>query len=297
MPYASKETITQIAIDRWKSTRDPRLRTIMTTLIRHLHDFVREVDLTQDEWLKAAEWLAATGRMCSDNRNEFILASDVLGLSMAVVMENDRGGAGATPNTVIGPFYVEGSPEFANGACMSENVPGEPCYVVGKVKDTEGKPIAGVALDIWQADCEGIYEAQIPDQAEPRLRAVYHSGPDGSYCISTVVPLGYSIPLDGPIGALIKRTEISPMRPSHIHFLIQHPGYDRVITHLFKRGDPYIETDVVYGVKKELIVDFERMPAGKTPTGEESKVPFSVVHYDFVLSRSAAAAKPAGKAA
>jgi hydroxyquinol 1,2-dioxygenase len=228
--------------------------------------------------------------MCDDKRQEFILFSDVMGVSMLVDAINNRLPTGATPTTVEGPFHVANAPAMDNGANMAKGAPGIPCFVVGKVSDLDGRPVANVTLDLWQTDGEGFYEAQ-RDVTEPWMRGLYHSQPDGSYVVRTVAPIGYTIPMDGPIGELMKRTNISHMRPAHIHFCLESPGHHRVVTHLFQRGCEFIETDVVYGVKEPLIVDFVKQPAGsKAPTGEVMNEPFYVVKYDFALQKLAKAA-------
>ena len=284
MQYATEENLTDLALKRWEACRSPRLRQIMQSLVKHLHGFVREVDLTEDEWLTAANWLAKTGQLSSEKRHEFILLSDVLGISMLVDALNHRFPSDATPSTVMGPFHIKGSPEMAMGADMAAGIAGEPCYVVGAVRDLDGKSIAGAKLDIWQADADGMYESQLGLE-EPFLRAVFHTGPDGKYVIRTIAPPGYSIPMDGTVGDLMRETEISHYRPAHIHFYISAPGYRSLITHLFKKGTRYIDSDVVFGVREKLIADFRRQPAGRTPTGEVSPKPFYVVDYDFTLSK------------
>jgi hydroxyquinol 1,2-dioxygenase len=171
------------------------------------------------------------------------------------------------------------------GANLAEGLSGEICFLVGTVRGLDGKPIEGAKLDIWQADAEGMYESQLGAE-EPRLRAVFHTGPDGKYAIRTIAPPGYSIPMDGTVGDLLRKTTISHYRPAHIHFLIAAPGYETLITHLFKKDTKYIDSDVVFGVKDKLIVEFKQHPAGKTPTGEISEKPFLVVNYDFTLAKS-----------
>lgn len=285
MPYATEENLTDLALKQWEACHSPRLRQIMQSLVKHLHEFAREVELTQDEWLMAVDWLAQTGKMCSDKRQEFILLSDVMGLSMLVDAINHRFPEGATPSTVIGPFHIDDSPELPMGADMAEGLAGETCFLVGTVRDLDGTPIVGAKLDIWQADAAGLYESQLGAE-EPTLRAVFHTGADGKYAIRTIAPPGYSIPMDGTVGALLGQTDISHFRPAHIHFYITAPGHESLITHLFKKGAKYIDSDVVFGVKEKLIVEFEKHAAGKTPTGEISEKPFVVVNYDFVLSKS-----------
>jgi hydroxyquinol 1,2-dioxygenase len=279
----TEDNITDLAVERWATAKDPRLAELMTAFVRHLHDFAREVRLTEAEWMAAMQWLTATGQISNEKREEFILASDVLGLSMLVVQMNHRLDPRATPATVLGPFHIDGSPEFDYAGDMSDGLPGTPLYLHGTVRDLAGNPIAGGVLDVWQADNDGAYEVQIPDVDEARLRAKYTTREDGSYCIRTIAPLGYTIPMDGPVGDLIGRTEISHFRPAHIHFLINVPGYEPLITHLFREGSQYLDIDVVFGTKQELVVRFDEREAGPTPDGGTSEVPWVEARYDFVL--------------
>ena len=285
MPYATEENLTDLALKQWEACHSPRLRQIMQSLVKHLHGFARDVDLQENEWLLAVDWLARTGKICSEKRQEFILLSDVLGISMLVDAINHRFPEGATPSTVIGPFHIDGSPELPMGANLAGGLAGETCFLVGTVRGLDGKPIEGAKLDIWQADADGFYESQLGKE-EPMLRAVFHTGADGKYVIRTIAPPGYSIPMDGTVGDLLRETDISHFRPAHIHFYIAAPGYETLITHLFKNGAKYIDSDVVFGVKDKLIVEFKKQPAGKTPTGEISTEPFLVVNYDFTLSKA-----------
>jgi hydroxyquinol 1,2-dioxygenase len=279
----TEENITDLAVQRWQTAHDPRTAEIMAALVRHLHDFAREVRLTEAEWMAAIQWLTRTGQISNEKREEFILASDVLGLSMLVVQMNHRFDDAATPATVLGPFHIDGSPEFDYAGDMSDGLPGTPLYLHGTVRDLAGNPVAGGVLDVWQADNDGAYEVQIPDVDEARLRAKYTTREDGSYCIRTIAPLGYTIPMDGPVGDLIGRTEISHFRPAHIHFLINVPGYEPLITHLFREGSQYLDSDVVFGTKQELVVRFDEREAGPTPDGATSEVPWAEARYDFVL--------------
>ncbi|MGI5133084.1 dioxygenase [Pseudonocardia sp. CA-107938] len=282
MQLVTEENITELAVERWGSAHDPRLAEIMRALVRHLHDFAREVHLTEEEWLAAMQWLTATGQISDEKRAEFILASDVLGLSMLVVQLNHAFDPAATPATVLGPFHIDGSPELEAGADMAAGIPGTPLFVHGTVRDLDGKPVAGAVLDVWQADDEGMYEAQL-DVSEARLRAKYTTGDDGGYCVRTVAPLGYSIPVDGPVGELIAQTPISHYRPAHVHFIVTKPGYEPLVTHLFREGAQYLDSDVVFGVKEELVVRFDERPAGPTPDGGSSEVPWLEARYDFVV--------------
>jgi hydroxyquinol 1,2-dioxygenase len=278
----TEDNITELAEQRWATARDPRLAEVLPALVRHLHAFAREVRLTKDEWMAAVQWLTRTGQMSDEKRQEFILASDVLGLSMLVVQLNHRFDARATPATVLGPFFIEGSPEFEHGADMSDGVEGEALFVHGTVRDLDGRPVANAVLDVWQADAEGAYEAQL-EVDEARLRGTYRSREDGTYCVRTIAPKGYTIPMDGTVGDLISRTEISEYRPAHVHLLLKAPGFEPLITHLFQRDAPYLDTDVVFGTKQQLVVPFERHEGGVAPTGVDLGRPWLEARYDFVL--------------
>ena len=286
MQLVTEDNITDLAVERWATAKDPRLAEIMTSLVRHLHDFAREVRLTEAEWMTAIQWLCRTGQISDEKRQEFILASDVLGLSMLVVQMNHRLDPDATPNTVLGPFHIDGSPPLPFGADMAEGVGGTPLFVHGVVRDLSGAPVCGAVLDVWQADGDGMYEAQLVVD-ESRLRAKYSTREDGSYCIRTVAPLGYAIPMDGPVGELVGATAISYFRPAHVHVLIDVPGYQPLITHLFQEGAEYLDSDVVFGTKEELVVAFEGQDAGPTPDGGAIDRPWLSAAYDFVLQRGA----------
>ncbi|MGY1695661.1 MULTISPECIES: dioxygenase family protein [unclassified Geodermatophilus] len=294
MQLVTEENITDLAVQRWATARDPRTAELLTALVRHLHAFAREVRLTEAEWMAAVQWLTRAGQISDAKREEFILASDVLGLSMLVVQMNHRLDPRATPATVLGPFHVEGSPELGYGADMSQGLPGTPLFVSGVVTDLDGAPVPGAVLDVWQADDEGLYESQHADVDEARLRAKYRTREDGSYCLRTVAPLGYTIPMDGPVGELIAQTAISHFRPAHVHFLLNVPGYEPLITHLFQEGAQYLDSDVVFGTKAELVVRFEQREPGETPDGGTSAEPWLEARYDFVLQPTAQAGAQAG---
>jgi hydroxyquinol 1,2-dioxygenase len=279
----TEENITGLAVERWGTAHDPRTAELLTALVRHLHAFAREVRLTEAEWMAAIQWLKRTGQISNEKREEFILASDVLGLSMLVVQLNHRLDPRATPATVLGPFHIEGSPELGFGEDMSQGLPGTPLYVHGVVRDLDGDPVPGAVLDVWQADNEGLYESQHADVDEARLRAKYTTREDGGYCVRTVAPLGYTIPMDGPVGELISRTDISHFRPAHVHFLLAVPGYEPLITHLFQEGADHLDSDVVFGVKAELVVKYEEREPGETPDGGTIDRPWFDARYDFVL--------------
>jgi hydroxyquinol 1,2-dioxygenase len=282
MLLVTEDNITGLAVERWGTAHDPRLAEIMKALVRHLHEFAREVRLTEAEWMAAVQWLNRTGQISDEKREEFILTSDVLGLSMLVVQMNNRLDPAATPNTVLGPFHIDGSPPLPFGADMAEGITGTPLYVHGTVRDLDGKPVGGAVLDVWQADGDGMYEAQLTVD-EARLRAKFSTREDGTYCFRTVAPLGYAIPMDGPVGELVGATAISHFRPAHVHVLIDEPGYERLITHLFREGAQYLDSDVVFGTKQELVVAFEEQEPGPTPGGGEIDRPWLLARYDFVL--------------
>ncbi|MDX3589260.1 dioxygenase family protein [Streptomyces europaeiscabiei] len=283
MAFVTEDNLSDLAVKRWATAHSPRLAELMTALVRHLHSYAREVRLTEEEWAAAVEWLTATGRISDDKRQEFILASDVLGLSTLVVQLNRHFSAKATPATVLGPFHIDGSPTAGFGADMSDGIPGTPLFVTGRVLDLDGTPLPDVVLDVWQADADGTYEAQLPEIDEARLRALYRTRADGTYCVRTIAPRGYAIPMDGPVGDLISRTDISHFRPAHIHFLIDHPGHEKLITHLFREGSEFLDTDVVFGTKDELIVRFTEEPAGSSPDDGTIDEPYLRAEFDFVL--------------
>ncbi len=282
MQLVTEDNITELAKQRWGTAHDERTRELLTGLVQHLHDFAREVRLTEPEWMAAIQWLTGTGQISDEKRMELILASDVLGLSMLVVQMNHRFDPGATPATVLGPFHIEGSPELDYAGDMSEGLPGVPLFVSGTVRGLDGAPVGGAVLDVWQADEDGAYEAQLPVE-EARLRAKYTTRADGSYCLRTIAPKGYSIPMDGPVGKLIGQTDISRFRPAHVHFLLNVPGFRPLITHLFEEGADYLDSDVVFGTKQELVVGYEHHDPGPTPDGGTSDVPWASASYDFVL--------------
>lgn len=250
---------------RYDVAPDPRLQEVMQAAIRHLHAFVREVDLTRDEWMAGIEFLTATGQMCSDTRQEFILMSDTLGISTLVEMLNYSPSSGATENTVLGPFYAAGSPERSNGETMLiDDDPGDRVVLRGTVTDRDGTPLAGVVLDCWQSNTDGYYQVQELDgQTWGNLRGIYHTDANGRYEIRSVRPGKYPIPHDGPVGALLKANNRGWMRPGHLHVWVQHPGYKELITHIFDRQSDHLDDDAVFGVRESLIVDFTEDAEGE----------------------------------
>jgi hydroxyquinol 1,2-dioxygenase len=278
------EKLTEAVLARFDGSRSPRFKEIMQSLIRHLNAFVSEVGLTEEEWFRAIDFLTRTGHMSDDKRQEFILLSDTLGVSMLVVGINNRKPPGATQATVFGPFFVEDSPFFQNGGDLSGGAPGEPCFVEGRVLSASGEPIAGAHLAVWQADEAGFYDVQYGALSETRGRGQLYANEDGRYWFWSVKPEAYPIPDDGPVGELLNAANRSPMRPAHIHFMISAPGYEPVTTHIFEAGDEFLDSDAVFGVKESLIVEFVRHEPGMAPDGTELDVPYYTVRYNFVLT-------------
>jgi catechol 1,2-dioxygenase len=276
--YFSEAASADVVNARMGAETDPRLRQIMHALVQHLHSFVKEVEPTTKEWEAAIDFLTRTGQMCSDTRQEFILLSDVLGVSMLVDAINHRRPSGATENTVFGPFHVGGAPERAMGDTISLDGKGESCLFEGHVLDLAGNPVAGAVIDVWSDNADGFYDVQQPGvQPEWNNRGVFRTGPDGRYWFRGIKPVSYPIPDDGPVGQMLERVERHPWRPAHMHFLVHAPGHETVTTHTFVSGDPYLESDAVFGVKDSLIVPFTRAEGGDTIWRSE---------FDFVLSRT-----------
>jgi len=289
----TEDDITAAVLARFSATPDPRLKQIMLGLIKHLHAFVKEVELTEAEWFQAIEILTEAGKMCSDKRQEFILFSDTLGVSMVVDLIGHRKPEGATESTVFGPFHRLGAPQMPRGGNIAHrDTTGVPTLVSGRVLDLEGKPIANAELDVWQTQSNGLYDAQDSNPNELHMRGKFHSDGEGRYLIRTVLPVNYPIPSDGPVGAMLKATGRHPWRPAHIHFVLTADGYDPVTTHIFDRTDPYLESDAVFAVKDSLICDFTRH---ETPTPEAAKLgiagPVYTTEFDFVLKPAGAEAK------
>jgi protocatechuate 3,4-dioxygenase beta subunit len=267
------ELLTEV-MARYDAAPDQRLRDVMQAAIRHLHAFVREVDLTRDEWMAGIQFLTATGQMCSDTRQEYILLSDTLGISTLVEMLNYSPSAGTTENTVLGPFYAAGSPERAFGASMlDDDDRGDQVVVRGRITDASGAPLEGVVLDCWQSNTDGWYTVQQADgQSEFNLRGIYRTDADGRYEIRTVRPGKYPIPHDGPVGTLLKANNRGWMRPGHLHTWVKQPGYKELITHIFDRKSDHLYDDAVFGVRESLIVDFAPDESGELSAA-----------FDFVL--------------
>ena len=272
--------ITAAVIEQFEAATDPRLKQIMASLVRHLHDFVRDVEPTFEEWSFAIDFLTRTGQMCTDKRQEFILLSDTLGISMLVDAINHRMPEGATETTVLGPFYVEGPPELPLGADVSNGIAGEPLLVEGTVSSSDGTPLGGAIVDMWQSDSDGYYDVQQQDLDGPLLRARFRTDAAGRFWFRSIMPAYYPIPHDGPVGQMLAATERHPNRPAHVHFMIAADGHETLITHVFAADSPYLDSDAVFGVKNSLITEFARRPAG-LPIDRDHRH----LAYDFGLKR------------
>jgi catechol 1,2-dioxygenase len=253
----TEETAADAVVESFAATADPRLRELLNSLVRHLHAFVRDTEPTIAEWERAIDFLTATGHKCDHERQEFILLSDVLGISMLVETINNRKSAGATESTVLGPFHMVASPRRALGDSIDLVGTGPQCVLEGRVLSADGTPLPGAVLDVWQANDQGFYDVQQPDVQPPgNGRGLFTAGQDGAYWFRTIVPTHYPIPTDGPVGTLLEATNRHPYRPAHIHFIVTAPGHHPLTTHIFVAGSPYIESDAVFAVKKSLITEF-----------------------------------------
>lgn len=281
----TEDDITAEVLRRIEGTPDPRLRRIMHALVRHLHAFVKEVDLTEAEWFDGIQFLTDTGHMCTDIRQEFILLSDTLGVSMVVDLLNHRKPEGATESTVFGPFHREGAPELPAGANMApHDRTGMPTMVSGRVLGLDRRPIANALLDVWQADTTGLYDSQYTDTRELHMRGKYRTDGDGRYLIRTSRPVAYQIPSDGPVGRMLKATNRHAWRPAHIHFVVSADGFEPVTTHIFDSIDPYLESDAVVAVKDSLICEFVRHDTKDLAAARFGiEPPFCTAEFDFVL--------------
>ena len=291
-PSAEQEARESQLVDRvagsFDATADPRLKELMQSLTLHLHAFLREVRLTEEEWRAAIAFLTATGHVTDDRRQEFVLLSDVLGASMQTVTINDAADANATEATVLGAFFVEGSPGIEPGGDIADGAPGRPCWVEGTVTDTRGDPVRGARIEVWEADQDGFYDVQYDDD-RVAARGHLYSDADGWYSFWGIVPTPYPIPHDGPVGRLLTAVGRSPMRASHLHFLVRAEGLRTLVTHVFVRGDELLDRDSVFGVRDSLVLDFESQPAGTpTPDGRDlGGRTWSRVRFDVVLAPAA----------
>jgi len=275
--YFTEDTSAEVVVNRNAQATDARLAEVMAVIVRHLHAAVKEIEPTQDEWFKAIQFLTATGHTCTDWRQEFILLSDVLGVSMLVDAINNRKPSGASESTVLGPFHVADSPELALGSDICLDQKGEPMNVRGRILGTDGAPIAGAKIDVWQANDEGFYDVQQKGiQPDFNLRGVFRTNAAGEYWFRGVKPKFYPIPDDGPVGRMLAALGRHPYRPAHLHYIISAPGFETLVTHIFDPDDPYINSDAVFGVKASLMAKF-------LPVMTEAGMTYEVAH-DFVLA-------------
>ncbi|WP_298837341.1 intradiol ring-cleavage dioxygenase [uncultured Roseobacter sp.] len=286
--YFTEENSAEVVISRSADAPDARLAEVMAVVTKHLHAAVKEIEPTQEEWFEAIRFLTGVGHTCNDWRQEFILLSDCLGVSMLVDAINNRKPSGASESTVLGPFHVADAPELPMGADICLDQKGEPMLVRGRILGTDGQPVDGAKIDVWQANDEGFYDVQQKGlQPDFNLRGVFRTGPDGSYHFRGVKPKFYPIPDDGPVGQMLKKLGRHPFRPAHLHYILEAPGFETLITHIFDPDDPYIHSDAVFGVKESLLAEFELVedPARISAAGFDR--PFYEVVHDFVLAPAA----------
>ena len=298
MAQLEAQDLAQAVVDRMVDCTEPRFKEVMAALVKHAHAFVREVQLTPDEWMAAIQFLTATGKMCDEKRQEFILLSDTLGISMLVVAIEQARGAVAlrgrpeaespTEATVQGPFFWPGAPQLELGADIGAGNPGEPAYYHGRVTDTAGKPVGNCTIDVWSGDGEGFYDMQKGPAAGMALRAQFRTDKDGNYRFWSIRPSYYPVPDDGPVGGMLHRMGRHPNRPGHMHMMLNGPGHERLVTHIFVADSPYLDSDAVFGVRNSLVVNFDRHAPGKAPDGRTVDKIFYTAKYDFKLVPCAA---------
>ncbi|GLZ56067.1 dioxygenase [Actinomycetospora sp. NBRC 106378] len=284
MDFSEADSVDAV-VASFADTPDPRLREVMTSLVTHLHGFLRDSRPSLAEWETAIGFLTAIGQKCDEHRQEFILFSDVLGASMLVeTMEAERQAGDATSSTVLGPFHVVASPERALGDSISLVDGGEPCLITGRVTAPDGTPVPGARIDVWQADEKGFYDVQVPD-AQPlgNGRGLFAADDDGRYHFRSIVPAHYPIPTDGPVGQLLTATKRHPYRPAHVHFIVEAEGYVPVTTHVFVAGSPYLDSDAVFAVKQALVRDFAPVDDADTADRLGLPNPFRRAEFDVVL--------------
>lgn len=291
MSSYNQDKLVQDVVEAFARTPDPRLRLLMTSLVKHVHAFAREVDLTPEEWLAGMKFLTATGQISTERRPEFILLSDTLGLSMMVVALAQARANGAvqgelapTEATVEGPFFWPGAPDLPLGADLAEGVPGEPTLYMGRVTDVNGKPLAGALLDVWSGDGEGKYDVQLSDEPTMKARGRLRTDSEGRYWFWSIRPNYYPVPNDGPVGDMLRATGRNINRPGHIHMMVSADGHVPLTTHIFVAGSPHIDEDAVFGKRDSLVVDFEKHAPGKAVDGREMKVAYHSANFDFRLA-------------
>jgi hydroxyquinol 1,2-dioxygenase len=281
----TETTITDSVEHTFDGCQDARARQLFVTLVRHLHDFAREVRLTGEEWFTAMDFLERVGKISSPTRQEYVLLSDILGLSVLVDQINSHKGPCVTDSTLLGPFYVEGRPRAENGADISGGVEGMPLFVSARVVDIDGNPVAGARVDTWHSDGDGFYDVQQSEKLHGQLamRALLTTDEDGRFWYRSITPRYYPVPTDGPCGEILRAAQRSPMRPEHVHFWLHADGYEPLITMLFRDGDPYLNNDAVFGVKRSLVADFVEHEAGIAPDGTHVDDPFQTLEWTFTM--------------
>ncbi|MDV4179226.1 intradiol ring-cleavage dioxygenase [Rhizobium brockwellii] len=284
--FFTEENSVEVVTGRNKNAKDERLKQIMEVVTRKLHEAVKEIEPTQDEWMQAILFLTRTGQMCNEWRQEFILLSDVLGVSMLVDAINNRKPSGASESTVLGPFHVEGAPELEMGANICLDAKGEDMVIGGRIIDTAGQPINDAVIDVWQANDEGFYDVQQQGiQPDFNLRGVFRTGADGRYWFRAVKPKYYPIPDDGPVGKLLGVLGRHPYGPAHLHYIIKAHGFETLTTHIFDPDDPYIQSDAVFGVKESLLAQFQHVEDSVRSNELGFSGKFWQIEHDFVLAR------------
>lgn len=274
MRNLNQDNITQAVIASFAGTASPRLQQIMTSLVQHLHAFARDVKLTEEEWFQGIEFLTQCGHITDAKRQEFILLSDVLGLSMLTVAMNTEKPRGCTESTVFGPFHVEGAPRYELGDDIANGAKGTPCVVRGTVRDIAGKAIPGAVLDVWQSDEDGLYDVQHEGLDQAQARGVLKADGNGKFSFRSILAVPYAIPHDGPVGRMLEATGRHPWRPAHLHFMVKAPGYETLVTHVFRDNSDYLDSDAVFGVRQSLVCDWKEQADGTY-----------LLEYDFVLNR------------
>ena len=285
--YFAEENSEEVVIAQIGSGADPRLKEVFSAIVRHLHAAIKEVEITQEEWLEGIKFLTKTGHMSDDWRQEFILLSDITGISMLVDAINNRKPSGASESTVLGPFHVENAPELEMGSNICLDGKGQTMVVKGCIRDTEGNPINKAKIDVWQANDEGFYDVQQKGiQPDFNLRGIFRTGEDGTYWFKGVKPCFYPIPNDGPVGQLLGKLGRHPNRPAHLHYILAAKGFESLTTHIFDPDDKYIKSDAVFGVKESLMAKFQWIEDGDLIKSYGMNEPFFLVEHDFVLTKA-----------
>lgn len=280
-----EENLTGAVLETMKNAPNPRIKKVLNAFTRHLHEFIDEIEPSEEEWEWAIEWLTRTGQLSVGGRQEFVLLSDVTGATARVDMVNHRFPDGATENSVLGPFFVENSPSFQNGADISGGIKGEAMLMRSRVLDTEGKPIPNARVDIWHSDDDGAYDILMPGMDQLAMRGMFRTDYEGRFWFTSIKPHSYPIPDDGTVGELLRASNRSIIRPAHVHVRVDVPGFHRLTTMLFVQGDEYMDSDPVFGVKNSLVVPYEMKPGQRMPDGARAPDPCWVVDYDFVMAR------------